>query len=65
MHYGSSFFSKEKKQPTLIPKMKGEKLGQRKGLTKSDCLKINDLYGCLDDIKLVSKKCKLIRSVVI
>lgn len=35
--------------------MKGEKLGQRKGLTKSDCLKVNDLYDCLDDIKLVSK----------
>lgn len=54
MHYGSSFFAKEKGKSTLIPKMKGEKIGQRKGLTQIDCLKVNDLYGCLDDLKLVS-----------
>lgn len=53
MHYGANFFSKQKGKATLIPKMKGEKLGQRKGLTKSDCLKVNDLYGCLDDLKMV------------
>jgi hypothetical protein len=54
MHYGSSFFAKEKSKPTIIAKMKGEKLGQRKALTQTDCLKVNDLYGCLDDLKMVS-----------
>lgn len=26
-----------------------KKLGQRRGLTETDCLKINDLYKCLDE----------------
>lgn len=56
MHYGSTYFSKEKKKPTLIPKMKDVKIGQRRALSVSDCLKINDLYGCLDDLKMVSLK---------
>jgi hypothetical protein len=41
-------FSKEKGQPTITPKKKGAKLGQRTALSHTDCLKINDLYGCLD-----------------
>jgi hypothetical protein len=41
-------FSKEKGQPTITPKKKGVKLGQRNALSHTDCLKINDLYGCLD-----------------
>lgn len=41
-------FSKEKGKPTITPKMPGVKrLGQRKALSKTDCLKVNDLYGCL------------------
>ncbi|EEB14095.1 Low choriolytic enzyme precursor, putative [Pediculus humanus corporis] len=48
MHYGKYFFSKEKGKPTITPKMPGvKKLGQRKAMSKTDCLKINDLYGCL------------------
>lgn len=54
MHYGSTYFSKQKGKPTLIAKMKGEKIGQRRALSQTDCLKINELYGCLDDVKLVS-----------
>nr|CAD7261716.1 unnamed protein product [Timema shepardi]CAD7571830.1 unnamed protein product [Timema californicum] len=38
---------KEKGLPTITPKHRGVKLGQRKAMSKTDCLKINDLYGCL------------------
>nr|CAD7453280.1 unnamed protein product [Timema tahoe] len=47
MHYGPNYFSKEKGLPTITPKHRGVKLGQRKAMSKTDCLKINDLYGCL------------------
>ncbi|XP_023724085.1 uncharacterized protein LOC111873534 isoform X2 [Cryptotermes secundus] len=47
MHYGQYFFSKTRGQPTIIPKKENVKLGQRKAISKTDCLKINDLYGCL------------------
>jgi hypothetical protein len=40
--------SKTRGQPTIIPKKENVKLGQRKALSKTDCLKINDLYGCLN-----------------
>lgn len=59
MHYGASYFSKEKGKPTLVPKMKGVKIGQRRALSVTDCLKINDLYGCLDDFKMVKLEFKL------
>lgn len=48
MHYGKNFFSKGKGFPTITAKMKGVRLGQRKSLSKTDCLKLNDLYGCLE-----------------
>lgn len=48
MHYGKSFFSSGKGRPTITPKTKGAKLGQREAMSKTDCLKVNDLYGCLD-----------------
>lgn len=63
MHYGSTYFSKSKAMNTITVKKKylkknadvmsetplGESLniGQRVGMTKFDCLKVNDLYGCL------------------
>uniref|UniRef100_A0A1B0C2R2 Metalloendopeptidase n=1 Tax=Glossina palpalis gambiensis TaxID=67801 RepID=A0A1B0C2R2_9MUSC len=48
MHYGEYYFSKKKgKKPTLTPLQPGVRIGQRKTLSKTDCLKINDLYGCL------------------
>lgn len=56
MHYGSTYFNKEKGKPTILTKMKGVKIGQRRALSVTDCLKINDLYGCLDNIKTVSVK---------
>ncbi|XP_049818579.1 hatching enzyme 1.2 isoform X2 [Aethina tumida] len=51
MHYGTGFFSKEKGKPTITPKMPGGKIGQRKGMSKGDCLKVNDLYKCFDNPK--------------
>lgn len=49
MHYGKSYFSTTKGKHTLTPKQAGVKIGQRNALSQTDCLKINDLYGCLDD----------------
>lgn len=50
MHYGKNYFSKGKgnDNPTITSKIVGKKFGQRKTLSKTDCLKINDLYKCLD-----------------
>lgn len=36
-----------KGKQTIVPKMEGKTIGQRKMMSKTDCLKINDLYGCL------------------
>lgn len=50
MHYGRTFFAKDKKKPTLTAKqLAGNvvQLGQRKGLSTTDCLKVNQLYGCI------------------
>ncbi|XP_046399504.1 hatching enzyme 1.2-like [Ischnura elegans] len=47
MHYGENFFSKGRGMPTITPKHPGARLGQRKALSKTDCLKVNELYGCL------------------
>ncbi|VEN34736.1 unnamed protein product [Callosobruchus maculatus] len=52
MHYGRHFFSKKKGKPTITPKQPGVKtIGQRDALSKGDCLKLNDLYGCLKNPK--------------
>lgn len=48
MHYGSYFFSVDPKKPTITPKTPGVEIGQRKAMSKTDCLKLNHLYGCLD-----------------
>ncbi|XP_064550785.1 hatching enzyme 1.2 [Drosophila montana] len=48
MHYGEYYFSKKKGQkPTMTPLQPGVRIGQRKTISQIDCLKINDLYGCL------------------
>ncbi|XP_022910831.2 hatching enzyme 1.2 [Onthophagus taurus] len=52
MHYGRYYFSNKKGKPTLTPTMSdGVKIGQRTAMSKGDCLKLNDLYGCLDQMK--------------
>ncbi|XP_067627492.1 hatching enzyme 1.2 [Eurosta solidaginis] len=49
MHYGEYYFSKKKgEKPTMTPLQPGVRIGQRKTISKTDCLKINDLYGCLN-----------------
>ncbi|KMQ94050.1 astacin-like metalloendopeptidase protein [Lasius niger] len=48
MHYGNYFFSVDSMKPTLTPKTPGVTIGQRKAMSKTDCLKLNNLYGCLD-----------------
>lgn len=56
MHYGKFYFSKSKGKATITPKkVGGKEIGQRRALSKTDCLKINDLYGCLDDDRLSKK----------
>jgi len=42
-------FSKNRKNPTLIPKDKGRKIGQRINLSRLDCLKLNAMHGCLKE----------------
>ncbi|EFN62831.1 Astacin-like metalloendopeptidase [Camponotus floridanus] len=48
MHYGNYFFSIDPMKPTLTPKMPGVMIGQRTAMSKTDCLKLNNLYGCLN-----------------
>nr|XP_033339167.1 seminal metalloprotease 1 isoform X2 [Megalopta genalis] len=43
MHYSSHAFSKNG-EPTITPKKKGAKLGQRKGLSEKDVLKLRAMY---------------------
>jgi len=48
MHYGPDFFSVGKNRPTLLPKGRRVAIGQRQGLSRTDCYKINSLYSCFD-----------------
>ncbi|XP_018332159.1 zinc metalloproteinase nas-4-like [Agrilus planipennis] len=50
MHYGGNYFSIDEKKPTITAKKAGSiKLGQRKGMSILDCLKLNHMYGCLQE----------------
>nr|XP_042900369.1 uncharacterized protein LOC107450195 [Parasteatoda tepidariorum] len=46
MHYGANVFSKNRSEPTIVPLKKGKKIGQRRGFSDIDILKINKLYNC-------------------
>lgn len=57
MHYGRSYFAVNRSQPTLSAKQGNSrrgsgaavvKLGQRNGLSQTDCLKLNELYRCMN-----------------
>lgn len=52
MHYGPYGFAKDKKKPTITPLQKGVKIGQRKGFSKTDIIKINLLYNCTGTKKI-------------
>jgi len=50
MHYGSTFFSKNKRDlATIVPKKPGVTIGQREMLSRTDCMKVNALYNCLSE----------------
>ncbi|XP_022085336.1 protein SpAN-like isoform X2 [Acanthaster planci] len=50
MHYGRSFFAKDKSQPTLtlIDTKYNDKVGKQKQLSPSDVLYVNKLYECYE-----------------
>ncbi|XP_077297361.1 hatching enzyme 1.2 [Arctopsyche grandis] len=63
MHYGTDYFTKAKGKPTITTKIRGAKIGQRRSLSKTDCLKINDLYSCLENPKMATKYYALCRTL--
>jgi len=65
MHYGPYFFSKNKRDrvATIVPKNPGVDIGQREMLSKTDCMKINSLYGCFKD-PAVNRKIQIICAMV-
>ncbi|CAG0904917.1 unnamed protein product, partial [Cyprideis torosa] len=55
MHYGSKHFSVKGKR-TILPKKSGVVIGQRVNLSKTDCMKLNAMYGCLDQDAFAREK---------
>ncbi|XP_069698082.1 zinc metalloproteinase nas-15-like isoform X2 [Periplaneta americana] len=46
MHYGRYAFSKDYRSPTIVPRNPAANIGQRRGFSEIDLLKINRLYEC-------------------
>ncbi|XP_063233842.1 zinc metalloproteinase nas-4-like [Bacillus rossius redtenbacheri] len=46
MHYGMFAFSKDRRSPTILPKRPNTPLGQRRGFSEADIVKVNRLYEC-------------------
>lgn len=46
MHYGAYAFAKNRYKPTIIARNGNGELGQRKGFSKVDLMKLNKLYQC-------------------
>ncbi|XP_011706011.1 PREDICTED: zinc metalloproteinase nas-4-like [Wasmannia auropunctata] len=48
MHYSAYAFAKDKSKPTIVTTDKNaqEQIGQRKGYSRSDIIKIKRMYGC-------------------
>lgn len=63
MHYGEDYFAKVRGKPTISTKIRGAKIGQRRSLSKTDCLKINDLYGCLENPRMAKKYYAICRTL--
>ncbi|PNF39872.1 hypothetical protein B7P43_G01959 [Cryptotermes secundus] len=54
MHYGRYAFSKDYRSPTIIPRNPAANIGQRRGFSETDLLKINKLYECQKGIVVPS-----------
>ncbi|GAB6026273.1 Meprin A subunit beta [Chamberlinius hualienensis] len=46
MHYEMYSFTVSRNRPTIVPKVRGVEIGQRRGFSSADVRKINKLYGC-------------------
>ncbi|KAK4020421.1 hypothetical protein OUZ56_002401 [Daphnia magna] len=46
MHYDAFAFAKNRERPTIIAKKQGTELGQRRGFSDVDVMKLNKLYEC-------------------
>ncbi|EFX77172.1 hypothetical protein DAPPUDRAFT_305917 [Daphnia pulex] len=46
MHYDAFAFAKNRERPTIITKKQGTELGQRRGFSDVDVMKLNKLYEC-------------------
>ncbi|XP_047494103.1 zinc metalloproteinase nas-4-like [Penaeus chinensis] len=46
MHYGPYAFAKDRTKPTIIPRVTGAEIGQRRGFSQSDVNKLMKLYNC-------------------
>lgn len=55
MHYGGNYFSIDPAKPTTKARLHGKVIGQRRGMSKFDCLKLNILYDCFEDKKKAKK----------
>lgn len=55
MHYGANYFAIDPAKPTIKAKLHGKYIGQRMGLSKFDCFKLNNLYDCFKDKKKAKK----------
>ncbi|CAG2064340.1 unnamed protein product [Timema podura] len=55
MHYGMYSFSKDRRSPTIIPKRENTVLlGQRRGFSQTDIVKVNRLYECASGVAPIS-----------
>ncbi|CAG7731659.1 unnamed protein product [Allacma fusca] len=46
LHYGPFAFAKDRRYPTIVPRIPDKNMGQRDGLSEKDVLKIRRLYNC-------------------
>lgn len=46
MHYGWNYFAIDDTKPTILPKVKGTEIGNRKAMSPTDVDKINTMYKC-------------------
>ncbi|XP_068227582.1 hatching enzyme 1.2-like isoform X2 [Palaemon carinicauda] len=52
MHYGRYTFAKDKERPTITPKFRTARMGQRQDLSSKDVIKLNLLYNCKRRVRM-------------